>query len=134
MICLLDTHILLWSLTDSPALSKKARDLILCEKNTICYSILSLWEIELKHALRPVEIPFTAKDISGLCKEAGINLLPLEEDSIFRLSSLRRPETAPPHKDPFDRMLICQAVSKNIFFLTHDAKLRDYGLKNIIEV
>ncbi|MBQ6164920.1 MAG: type II toxin-antitoxin system VapC family toxin [Clostridia bacterium] len=134
MNCLLDTHILIWALTDHPALSAKARDLILDPSNAVYISVLSLWEIELKHTLRPTEIPFGAQTIWGFCKDAGFELLALKKESVFRLSSLSRREGAPPHKDPFDRMLICQSVSEGMTLLTRDSKFTDYGLNNIVIV
>ena len=70
MNLLLDTHIAVWALNDDPALSDKARELILDPDNTIYYSTVSVWEVLLKHSRRPDNIPFNEKDFSEGCKEA----------------------------------------------------------------
>ena len=58
MNLLLDTHIAIWALNDDPALSEKARKLLLDPDNTVYYSTVSAWEVLLKHARRPDRIPF----------------------------------------------------------------------------
>ena len=127
MKLLLDTHVLLWTLLDSPILSEKARELILHTENQVYFSILSLWEIQLKHDLHPDLMPINARQFQEFCLESGFILLPLETESIFSLARLARPKEAKRHKDPFDRLLICQAISKNMLFLTHDSLLLDYS-------
>ena len=127
MTLLLDTHILLWALLDDDRLPKKARKLLTNTENDIYYSIISLWEIELKHFLHPTQMPINAQDIGVYAQEAGFQSLPLHDNHIFALSSLYRPDTAKPHKDPFDRLLICQAKCENMLFLTHDTLLADYN-------
>lgn len=134
MNILLDTHMLIWALTDSPMLSVKAREMILNPENEIFYSVISLWEIEIKHQSKPKKLPISALDIAGYCREAGYKPVQLNENSVFRLSELVRPDSEPPHKDPFDRMLICQAVSENMTFLTHDAMIKGYSMENIVIV
>lgn len=127
MNLLLDTHILLWALSDDPKLPEQAREMILSEKNHIFYSILSLWEIELKHRKHPAELPITAHEIAEYCNTAGYTELQLQNQSIYLLKTLQRPEKSARHKDPFDCMLICQAKSVGMLFLTHDSLLTDYN-------
>lgn len=126
MRILLDTHILLWALTDDTRLSARARELILDVHNEIYYSILSLWEIELKRLAHPQAMPVSAGDVAGYCNAAGYLQMPLRARHIFELSGLRRTETAPAHKDPFDRMLICQASAEGMRFVTHDTRIAEY--------
>lgn len=126
MKILVDTHILLWTLSDDVKLSKKARVIIEQTENDIYYSIISLWEIELKYLLHPTQMPVRAEDITMYCEEAGIRQLSLREGHIFTLHTLACAEHAKPHKDPFDRLLICQAKCENMLFLTHDVLLQDY--------
>lgn len=133
MKILLDTHMIIWALTDNPKLSAKAKEIILNRENEIFYSVLSLWEIEIKHLAKPNAIPVTAHQISKFCKEAGFKTVALSENSIFKLSELQRKPDEPPHKDPFDRMLICQAITENMFLLTHDAMIAGYTSENIIK-
>ncbi len=132
MNILLDTHILLWALSGDPLLPQKARELIEDGKNDIFYSVISLWETELKHIAHPENLQVSAKEIEEYCKISGFSLLQLKQNSIYLLSSLNRPETEPPHKDPFDKILICQSLAENMTFLTHDKLLSGYGLRNVI--
>ncbi len=134
MNILLDTHIVLWALSDDPALPVKAKELIEDSSNNIFYSIISLWEIELKHIARPDKLKVSAREIGEYCTESGFSLLQLNQSAIGLLSTLERPCCAPPHKDPFDRMLICQSLAGNMTFLTHDKLLGDYNVYNLITV
>ncbi len=134
MRILLDTHILLWALTNDPRLCEHARELILDEKNEIYYSILSLWETELKRLARPDAITVTAKELSEYCAKAGYMKLPLQEQHIFALENLRRKPDAPVHKNSFDRLLICQACAEGMILITHDALISDYEEQCILAV
>ena len=132
MNILLDTHILLWALSDDPMLPPKAKELIEDSKNGIFYSVISLWETELKHIAHPDNLRVSAKDIEEYCKISGFSLLQLKQNSIYLLSSLNRPESEPSHKDPFDKILICQSIAENMTFVTHDKLLSGYGLRNVL--
>ena len=134
MNLLLDTHIAIWALNDDPALSEKARELILDPDNTIYYSAVSVWEVLLKHARRPENIPFSEKDFSEGCKEAGFLPLHLAEKHILAVSTLARPAGCREHNDPFDRLLLAQAKTENLSLLTHDALIPDYDERCVIPV
>ena len=134
MNLLLDTHIAIWAMNDDSALSTQARELILDPDNTIYYSIVSVWEVLLKHARKPENIPFNEKAFSDTCKEAGFIPLPLTEKHILAVSTLTRPADCKEHNDPFDRLLLSQAKVENYSFLTHDALIPDYHEKCIIPV
>ena len=131
MKILLDTHIILWALGNSAKLPEEAKMIILTPANEIFVSVLSLWEIELKRLVKPDMMPFTARRIEELCKAAGFEIVPLEGKNVHLLQKLKRPETEPEHKDPFDRMLICQAISNDMVLLTHDSLIKGYKCKNI---
>ena len=134
MNLLLDTHILIWTLNDDPRLSKKAKNLILDRNNTVYYSVISIWEISIKHANHPEHIEFSGKDLSGFCEQAGFLPVDLCDEHVAALETIIRADGAPPHHDPFDRMLIAQAKTENMAFLTHDALLPYYQEKCIIPV
>ncbi len=70
MRILLDTHILLWALSNDAKLPEKARELIEDEGNEIYYSMISLWEVEIKHLAHPDMMPVSAEEISGYCRQA----------------------------------------------------------------
>ena len=126
MRILLDTHMLLWALTDDPKLPQKAREIIEQDENDIYYSMISLWEVELKHLLHPLQMTVNAEVVRKYCEEARLRQLAIHEKHIFTLRTLVRPDYVKPHKDPFDRLLICQAKCENMLFLTHDVLLQDY--------
>ncbi len=127
MKLLLDTHILLWALSDDAQLSEKARKLLENEENEVYYSLVSLWEIQIKYLAHPGQMNFTAEQVAGYCSESGFYRLPIREEHIFCLRNLKRPESAPSHKDPFDRILICQAMTDNMLLITHDHLIPDYN-------
>lgn len=127
MKLLLDTHILLWTLADDVRLSEKARKLFENEENDLYYSIASIWEIQMKCLAHPGQMDFTAEQISHYCKESGFYKLPVNEAHIFYLKELKHIENAPPHKDPFDRIMVCQAAVENMLFVTHDHLIAGYN-------
>lgn len=95
MKILLDTHVIIWTIMDSPKLSQRGRELILQADNEIYYSVISLWEIELKRHTRPDKMPFTAQMTADYCKRSGYKLLQLKENSIYKLGELTRPTKTP---------------------------------------
>jgi PIN domain nuclease of toxin-antitoxin system len=116
---LLDTHLILWWLSDSPSLSEEARAIIADAGNTLFVSAVSLWEIWLKESLGKLRLPphFEAK----LARES-FESLPLTGAHTRRVASLPWH-----HRDPFDRMLVAQALSEGLLFLTADAVVTLYG-------
>lgn len=134
MNILLDTHELIWALNGDSRLSKKAQKYILNPDNVIFYSTVSIWEVGIKHAIRPDNVTFSAKELSGYCEEAGYLNLPVYDRHIFSMETLSRPEDAPPHHDPFDRLLLGQAKAENMRFLTHDALIPYYNERCVLSV
>ena len=134
MDILLDSHILIWALTNDQRLSDKARACIMDPDNTIFYSAVSVWELTMKHLLYPDEITFSGEELMRYCEDAGYEALDLTGEAAALLASLSRPKDAPRHKDPFDRMLICQANAENMLFLTHDELLPYYHEPCIVSV
>lgn len=134
MKILLDTHILLWALSNDERLPEKAKELIENEENEIYYSIISLWEIEIKHLSHPDAMPISAEEIFRYCELSGYQKIAIKENHIFDMNKLNRKSDAPPHKDPFDRMLICQADVENMLFITHDSLIPSYNKSCILSV
>ena len=126
MNILLDTHVLLWALEGDERLSPQARRLICDEGNGVFYSVVSLWEVQIKHMTHPDKMKTDADDLARLCNAAGYEPLAVLSRHVSQLGTLRRRPEAPEHKDPFDRMLVCQAKSDGHLFLTHDARMVDY--------
>ena len=119
---LLDTHIVIWAMVGSAKLSSVARDILESTDSQLYVSSVSIWEIAIKHALRPTEMPVNASQMIRFCRESGIMELPVH----FRHS--QRVATLPLyHNDPFDRMLVAQAMEDGMRLLSHDQKLPPYG-------
>ncbi len=134
MRVLLDTHITLWALTDTTKLSEEVIQILESGKNEVYYSIASVWEIAIKHKLKPEQMPINEEDFVRLCEETGFTQLPIESEHIFSLKTLSRPESAPKHNDPFDRMLLAQAKYEKIKLITHDSLIPYYGEKCVMSV
>ena len=134
MNLLLDTHLLIWALNEDPRLPEQAKEMILDPDNAIYYSTASIWEVSIKHTNHPDNVSFTGKELSQYCREAGFLPVEMRDKHVYALETLSRAEGAPPHRDPFDRMLIAQAKAENLSLLTHDALLPYYMEPCIISV
>ena len=132
MNILLDTHILLWTLTRDNKLPQHAIDLIADENNKIYYSIASIWEVEIKNSLGKIAI--TGEELAWYCKEAGFELMQIREAHIFKLKTLKRDENAPKHNDPFDRIMLAQSKEDDCKFITHDSLIPFYNEPCVINV
>jgi PIN domain nuclease of toxin-antitoxin system len=122
MRLLLDSHIAVWALTNDRRLSAAARELLLDEGNEIWTSTASVWEIAIKHGLRRSAMPFSGSHAVRYFREAGYRLLDIRPEHAAKVEEL-----PPIHADPFDRLLIAQAIVEPLHFLTHDAALTAYG-------
>lgn len=122
---LVDTHIALWVLLEDPRLSDEARRLILDPDAEKYVSVISLWEIGIKHALPrrgASHMPVSARTAKDMLIEAGFRLLSVEPEHALALDNLPIH-----HGDPFDRLLVAQAIAEPMLFLTHDRALAAYS-------
>ena len=122
MKLLLDTHVALWAITDHPRLSSRARTLIESPSAEVWVSIASIWEIAIKHSLGRGDMPVSARDALGFFQQAGYRLLSIERDHVIALQDL-----AAHHHDPFDRLLVAQALTEPMRLLTHDPVVAKYS-------
>lgn len=132
MKLLLDTHILLWALTDSPNLPGTARMMIENQENEIYFSIVSAWEIEIKHLKHPEIMTVNGGELFRYAEESGFYPVTVECRHIEYLEQLKREEKTLPHHDPFDRIMIAQAASEGMLLLTHDDRIREYTDPHIL--
>ncbi|MGE5839766.1 MAG: type II toxin-antitoxin system VapC family toxin, partial [Deltaproteobacteria bacterium] len=122
MKLLLDTCTFLWIITDASELSTKARELFIDPVNEAFLSAVSTWEISVKHTLGRLPLPeLPSRFIPAEREKHSIDPLPLEEEATLYLPAL--PEY---HKDPFDRMLVCQAIVHGMVILTPDDFITQY--------
>ena len=124
MKILLDTHVVLWALEDSPKLPLRIRDLICEDNNEIYVSVASLWEIAIKHKKSPDKMPYSATQIRDYCQRAGYIFLSLSVDNISTYDK----NDFSAHSDPFDQILVSQSESNNMRLITHDEKLMMYNI------
>ena len=122
MNLLLDTHVALWAITDSPKLPQKARALIQSPKATIWISAASVWEIAIKHALGRGDMPVSGQDAVRYFRESGYRFLGIEAEHAVAVESL-----AAHHQDPFDRILVAQALVEPMRLMTHDPMVALYS-------
>lgn len=122
MRLLLDTHVALWALVDSPRLSVRARALIEAPENEIWVSAASLWEIAIKHGLARGDMPLSGDQALGYFRQAGYRLLAISAEHAAAVETL--PQI---HADPFDRMLIAQARTEPLRLVTADSTVERYG-------
>jgi PIN domain nuclease of toxin-antitoxin system len=131
MNCLLDTHALLWTLFDPSRLGKKAADSISNPEVTISVSVASFWEISLKYATGKLALTGVTPDVLPvIVRQSGFDILPIDETDASTFHNLPRME----HKDPFDRLIIWQAISRKLTLISSDRAFVGYqklGLKVI---
>lgn len=123
----MDTHALLWWLSDDPALSRRARSFISETKNTIIVSAASAWEIATK--VRLGKLPSgadLAADFALYLEREGFELLSISSDHAIRAGLLPGP-----HKDPFDRMLVAQAQAEHLSIISNDLVFDVYHVRRI---
>jgi PIN domain nuclease of toxin-antitoxin system len=121
MKLLLDTHLLVWAAADDPALPEEARASIEDIENVLYFSVASLWEIVIKSALGRDDFQVDARVLRRNLLDAGYEELPIEAQHAFEVAAL-----APLHKDPFDRLLVGQAMAEGIVLLTHNEQIKRY--------
>lgn len=122
MRLLLDTHVALWALMDDPRLGATARGLIEDRENRVFVSAASLWEIAIKHGSGRGALPFSAEQALRHFTEAGYEFLDMRPSHAVVTGTL-----PPIHGDPFDRMLVAQALTEPMRLLTHDRVLAGYS-------
>ena len=121
---LLDTHALLWYLTDDVNLSETAHSII---DTAECYfSKVSLWEIAIKQSLGKLQYKHSIPEILDLCRQENFLNIPVTENHIERIKTLDFI-----HRDPFDRLLIAQAQYENLTLITRDTIIPKYDVKTV---
>ncbi|MDD2932327.1 MAG: type II toxin-antitoxin system VapC family toxin [Methylotenera sp.] len=122
MNLLLDTHVALWAITDDPKLSAKARELIIAPRANVWVSAVSLWEISIKHSLGRGYMPVLVSEALAYFNQAGYNILAIEAEHTVAVEGLPSH-----HQDPFDRLLVAQALVEPMRLMTHDETVAKYS-------
>jgi PIN domain nuclease of toxin-antitoxin system len=121
MKLLLDTHLLLWAAGDPDRLSAAARALIGAPENELWFSAASVWEIAIKRGLGREDFQVNPRLLRRGLLDNGYRELPVGSEHAVAIDSL-----PPLHKDPFDRLLVAQAMVEGITLLTADASVAQY--------
>jgi PIN domain nuclease of toxin-antitoxin system len=125
MRLLLDTHVFLWFIAGDHQLPKSFRGAIEDLANEKFLSVASIWEAVIKCQTGKLHFPAPPETYLPQQRDAnGIQPLPIEEAALLHLGKL-----PPLHRDPFDRILIAQAIQHNLQILTVDSAVRSYGLQ-----
>jgi len=127
MNVLVDTQVWIWSLADPNRLSPESRSLLSSSRNVVYLSAASAWELAIKAALGKIELPEPVETyVPTRMARQGITALPITHSHALRVSIL-----PPHHRDPFDRLLIAQALVESLPILTADAAFDRYDVEVI---
>jgi len=125
MRLLLDTHTAIWALTTPSRLPPRIQLLISDAANDVVVSTASIWEVAIKHSLKrgdPSDMPISGLEALRFFSAAGYQILPITAAHAVAVDNL-----PPLHTDPFDRILIAQALTEPLRLVTHDARLTSYS-------
>jgi len=118
---LLDTHVLIWAAGFPDRMSIEAQDLVADTDNDLVFSAASLWEVAIKSALGREDFTIDARLLRRGLLDNGYSELPVASEHAVAIDGL-----PPIHKDPFDRLLIAQAMVEGITLLTADDLVAQY--------
>lgn len=120
---LLDTHVAIWSLVEPDFVPQGIRDLIAAAAGDVHVSAVTIWEIAIKHALGKLDSPsFSGVEAIGHFREGGFNLLSISPEHAAAVETLPKL-----HRDPFDRLLVAQALTEPLRLVTHDRTVAAYS-------
>lgn len=126
MQVIIDTHILIWYFTGSNLLSLNAKNILENKANKIYLSIVSVWEIIIKKNIGKLDFNLTIKELYNELQKMDVIILGITKNDLLVLENLILH-----HKDPFDRIIVSQAISNNIFLLSVDKIFDNYDIERI---
>lgn len=130
MRALCDTHVLLWYLEGGQdMLSARAQAFLMDERNTLCFSDASIWEIAIKASLKPDVFPHDPQRIVDELLDQSFEAVPIRRRHIAAVQRLPLL-----HRDPFDRLLLMQAEVDRMLFLSADSRIIQYQKKYVVDV
>ncbi len=127
MKLLLDTHILLWYLDDNANLSTPQRVQIEDRRNQVAVSAVSLWEITIKVSIGKLELIDDITTVENTLRQQGIEILPIQTAHLQQLLSLPFH-----HRDPFDRLIIAQALAEEMTLVSNDSAFSAYPVSLLL--
>jgi PIN domain nuclease of toxin-antitoxin system len=124
MNLLLDTHTFIWFFNGDEQLSLKARKLIEDSRNKKFVSIASIWEVAIKIGLKKLFFDGKTSELADLIEQNGFLILPILIAHTVTYESIELV-----HRDPFDRILVAQAIAENMTIITKDENIQKYSIK-----
>ena len=124
MNLILDTHVFIWWADEPERLSANALLALEDKNNRLFFSLIGIWEIQIKTQLGKMKLSLPLKDLIDSQEKAnGLEILPITREHIFAVDILPFH-----HKDPFDRLLVAQGIVEKVTIVTADPKLSDYSV------
>jgi PIN domain nuclease of toxin-antitoxin system len=124
---LIDTQSFIWFVENNPKLPDSVRKTMENKDNDLFVSIASLWEAVIKSSMRKLELKRDITETINCISEVGFSILPIKPQHLIILHGLKQI-----HRDPFDRIIISQAISENFTIVSSDSVFRQYELNNLI--
>ncbi len=126
MDLLLDTHTVIWFITEDSKLPLKTKKIIENSENNCFVSIATLWEIAIKHSLGRLNLDSELENIFAIIEKTGFEILPITTNQILINAGLPHH-----HQDPFDRIIISQAIHDNLKIVSKDGQFKNYQVTMI---
>jgi PIN domain nuclease of toxin-antitoxin system len=121
---LLDTHVLLWFIQGDTTLNNEVQRVITDDSNALYFSIVSLWEIVIKVNIGKLKIDYTIAEIYTLLEQLKIEVIPIDPSDLAQYQPLPLH-----HRDPFDRLLIAQAIERSLILVSADREFAAYPVQ-----
>jgi len=130
MSFLLDTHAFLWFVNDHSSLSSKAKNIIEAQQSIVNLSAASIWEMAIKASLRKLALPAPLQQfVESHVESNAFGIVKITAEHAEAVANLGFPESG--HRDPFDRMIIAQAICHDLAIISRDAALSDYPIQRV---
>jgi len=123
---ILDTHTIIWYLNNHPQLPRQVSTLLEIEENLLGVSIATYWEIAIKLNLKKLSLPIDLENFILLTREKKIHILPISEKAVLLTENLPLH-----HRDPFDRIIIAEAISQDVPIVSADKVFDLYDIERI---
>ncbi|WP_346292223.1 type II toxin-antitoxin system VapC family toxin [Sphaerothrix gracilis] len=127
MAFLLDTHVVLWHTSKDPNLSQRAKEIV-DAKSDLFFSVASLWEIVIKISIGRLQLDCSLKSLLDRISVIRAEIIPIEIESLEIYLNL---PLYPNHRDPFDRILVAQAVDYSLDIVSRDDKFDLYPIQRV---
>ena len=125
---LLDTHAVIWFITDNSVLPANSKISIQNPRNNCFVSLASLWEMAIKYSIGKLQLTSDLEALFSIIEKSGLSTLPISKKHIITSSKLELH-----HRDPFDRLIIAQAQAEDLSIITRDPQFEKYNIKIIWE-